>query len=114
MLIVSKKQSHEVVNVELRPPLSRKQSSNRPPSKEARKRNKAVTLFLLPLIVFLWIVGSDLYWLTPRKAQTKRSRTAETGTLILRLHLKRTSLIIKQAIMERANSRDTHVPDDAD
>jgi hypothetical protein len=79
MLIVSKKQSHDVVNLELRQLLSRKQSSSRPPSKEARKRNKAVTFLLLPLLVFLWIVGGGLYWITPRKAQTKRARTVETG-----------------------------------
>ncbi|MCJ7559367.1 hypothetical protein MUO79_01950 [Candidatus Bathyarchaeota archaeon] len=42
-----------------------------------RKRNRAIIAILLPAIIFLWIVGWSLYWISlqekPRKAQPPSS-----------------------------------------
>ena len=82
MLIVSKTPQQTVVNLELRLALQRKKLNNRSISKtEPRKRNRAIVVLLLPLIVIIWIFGSSLYWLGPKKAPTQQKQTVETGNL---------------------------------
>jgi len=44
-----------------------------------RKRNKAAMLAILPIAVFIWLIGWILYWSGSAGKATKLSKAADNG-----------------------------------
>ena len=47
-----------------------------------RIRNRAVILILLPVTIFLWLIGWTLYWTGSRNKHPAPKKAAETNTTI--------------------------------
>ena len=43
-------------------------------SKSKRKRSKAMTIMLLPLLIFMFIIGWCMYWIGNQKRMRKKQR----------------------------------------
>jgi hypothetical protein len=55
-------------------------------TKPRRKRNKLVTLLLLPALAMIWVVGWSLYWIGSRQAKNPKKspiRTRSEGGVML-------------------------------
>ena len=42
--------------------------------KGRRKRNRAMTLFLLPVLIFIFLMGWSMYWVGSQKRPLKRAK----------------------------------------